>query len=102
LSIPDEKSGYLDPAIVTNLLTLEPGMDMFEIYTEVKLRNDSLIRAVPNYRKSGPWYDFVNVQYEEELLPARALCFYRKKEEEGVDVPYALVHGIDKKREDEP
>jgi hypothetical protein len=98
LSIPDEKSGYLDPTIVTNLLTLEPGMDMFEIYTEVKLRNDSLVRAVPNYRKSGPWYDFVNVQYEGELLPARALCFYRKKEEEGVDVPYALVHGIDKKR----
>jgi hypothetical protein len=44
----------------------------------------------------------VNVQYEEELLPARALCFYRKKGEDGVDVPYALVHGINKKRKLSP
>jgi hypothetical protein len=43
LTNPDEESGYLDPTIVTNLLNLEPDMDTFDIYTIVKLHNDSLI-----------------------------------------------------------
>jgi hypothetical protein len=97
LTNQDEKSGYLDPTVVKYLLDLEPNMDTFEIYTEVRLRNDSLIRAVPNYRNSGAWFDFVNVQYDE-LLPARALCFYRKKIDGGDDIAHALVHGIDEGR----
>jgi hypothetical protein len=95
LTNPDEKSGYLDPTIVTALLHSEPDMDTFEIWTEVRLRNDSLIRADPNYRKSGPWYDFVNVQWEN-LLPARVLCFFNKREGDD-DEPQALVHGVDER-----
>jgi hypothetical protein len=89
---PDENSGYLDETVITALLDLEPQVDTFQIFTEVILRNDSRIRACPNYSKSGSWYDFVNVQWGK-LLPARALCFYRKGEGDDGD-PLALVHGV--------
>jgi hypothetical protein len=66
------------------------------VYSEVIIRNDSFIRAWSNYRNTGPWYDFVNVQWLSGIMfPARVLCFYTKKDEDGVQKPYALVHGVD-------
>lgn len=84
--IPDDKSGYLDKEVLYALKEKEPSMTQFEIYNEVILRDNSRLRASPNYANSGPWYDYVNVSWERTangvvetyLLPAKCLCFFRK------------------------
>jgi hypothetical protein len=95
--LPDESSGFLDITITNKLLELESQIDEFSIFTEVVIRNGSRVKACPNYRQSGPWYDLVNVQWgETEMIPARALCFYPKWDNFLQKmVPYALVHGVD-------
>ena len=84
--IPDDKSGFLDQEVLDALKEKEPSMTQFEIYNEVILRDNSRLRASPNYANSGPWYDYVNVSWERTvngvvetyLLPAKCLCFFRK------------------------
>ena len=51
------------------------------------------IRACPNHKKQGTWYDYVNVQWEEYgLIPAQLLAFYNKPTKEEGDQIVALVH----------
>ena len=40
--------------------------------------NKELLRAHPNYRNEGPWYDFVDIHYGKEAgnYPARCACFF--------------------------
>jgi hypothetical protein len=37
-----------------------------------------LLRAHPNYRQDGPWYDFVEINYGDDIgsYPARCACFF--------------------------
>ena len=68
------------------------------------LRDNSRLRASPNYNKSGPWYDYVNVSWERlcngitetYLLPAKCLCFF-PRETRGADISeiMALIHTVD-------
>ena len=94
--VPDIASGNLNPLVVRMILEIEPSLDEIPIFNEVILRDGSYVRAFPNYRKEGPWHDFVNVQWEEDndssyLLPAQCLAFYRKDN----DALLALVHSVD-------
>ena len=94
---PDPQSGNLPDFAVQFLLNEDLNLHHFEVYSEVIIRNDSYIRACPNYRKQGPWYDFVNVQWDSGIMfPARVLCFYNKIDEDGELKPHALVHEVDK------
>jgi hypothetical protein len=93
---PDKQSGMLPDLVVKYLLTEDPNIDHYEVYSEIIIRDDSYIRAWPNYRTTGAWYDFVSVQWELGIFfPARVLCFYNKTEEDGEQKPYALVHVVD-------
>jgi hypothetical protein len=102
---PDIQSGYLDQEIIDALKKHEPLIKSFAIYNEVVLRDNSRLRASPNYANSGPWYDYVNVSWEhivngkEEtyLLPAKCLCFFHKGcvDHTGVNSMMALVHSVD-------
>jgi hypothetical protein len=92
---PDEQSGDLPDVVKQYLLTEDVSRNHFEVFSEVIIRNDSYIRAWPNYRNTGAWYDFVQVQWEYDMLPARVLCFYNKKVDDGEAKPYALVHVVD-------
>jgi hypothetical protein len=52
-----------------------------------------LVRAFPNYRREGTWYDWVNIVWVDShgkkfFLPAKTLCFY-ESEKDGM---CALVH----------
>jgi hypothetical protein len=57
------------------------------IYTELVLPSNGQqhtirLRAHPNYRGGGPWYDYVMVNYEYEdefqgCFPARCACFFQ-------------------------
>ena len=101
---PDIHSGCLDCEITEALRKHEPHMQQFEIYNEVVLRDDSRLRASPNYANSGPWYDYANVSWEKVvdgvvqtyLLPAKCLCFFRKKcQQSGSQDLMALIQAVD-------
>ena len=102
---PNKKSGSLPNEVVDALRMHEPQLERFEIHNEVILRDNSRVRASPNYANSGPWYDYVNVSWERSddgivetyLLPARCICFFRKEHEEqsGYQEIMALVHTVD-------
>ena len=101
---PNGKSGNLCREVTEALKKHMPLTMKFEIYNEIILRDNSRLRAYPNYANSGPWYDFVNVSWEhivngkEEnyLLPARCLCFFRRESETGNEYEImALVHTVD-------
>ena len=101
---PDVHSGSLESEITKALQKHEPQIQRFEIYNEVVLRDNSRLRASPNYAKSGSWYDYANVSWEREtngvveeyLLPARCLCFFRRRcQETGVQEIAALIHTVD-------
>jgi Plavaka transposase len=90
----------LDRTIEEAFFRLEPSLDAYEIHCEVQLRDQSRIRATPNYGQTGPWYDFVNVKWDENpprLYPARCLAFYQKQNfDDGSIQLMALIHGADK------
>jgi hypothetical protein len=72
----------INQSITEALFRLEPDLDVYEIHCELKLRDQSRIRATPNYCQTGPWYDFVNVKWDGNppfISPARCLAFYQKK-----------------------
>jgi len=92
---PDDRTGHLHPFLVSKLLELEPDIDVFQVYNEVILRDGSYVRAFPNYRGEGQWYDFANIQWidgddQSYLLPAQCLTFYKKGEE-----CMAIVQSVD-------
>jgi len=92
---PNQSTGRPLQYICDKLLDLEADMDIIELYTEVVLRDGSYVRACPNYRGEGPWFDFGNVQWEDEtgetyFLPGKILAFYRKNQE-----CMALIHSVD-------
>jgi hypothetical protein len=99
---PDSKTGYVSAQVLEALKSHEPLMKRFEIYNEVVLRDNSRVRASPNYANSGPWYDYANISWERVedgvtgtyLLPARCVCFFRK-ETSGVHEIMALIHTVD-------
>ena len=81
--VPNESSGCPSNLVRDELLVIETDVDTLEVYNEVILRDGSYVRACPNYRGEGPWFDFVNIQWENDmgepyLLPARCLAFYKK------------------------
>ena len=79
--------------MINALKVLEPNIKIFDVYNEVLLRGCIWIRAFPNYRQSGPWFDYVNIKWEDYgLIPARVLCFYKKEIEEEKCELMALVH----------
>lgn len=118
---PDRQSGFLDVGVRQALRKHHPQVEVFQIYNEIVLRNDSRLRASPNHATTGPWYDFANVSWNEEiidpttkevvntvtyLLPAKCLCFYTTTgtrttttitTEEGAIELMALVHSVDQK-----
>ena len=78
------------------LLNTEPDMDHFQIYLEAILRDNSVIRAFPVFRREQQWYDFVNIIWEGgQIYPARCMCFYNKYDENGIESLHALVHVTD-------
>lgn len=112
LKPPDKDSGFIERTVLEALKQNEPGMRKFEIYNEVILRNNSYVRASPNYAKSGSWYDYANIVWHREdiqptqgkpdptyHLPAKCLCFYRTVSHEESDPPrydyMALIHSVD-------
>lgn len=77
-------------------------MSFFEIYNEAILRDDSYIRAFPRYRNESPFYDFVQVQWEDSVYPAKVVCFYKRSNVDSVMTDdachlFALVHVVDEK-----
>ena len=97
-TVPNESTGCPTQLVVDKLLGIE-SEPVIEIYTEVILRDGSYVRAWPNYRREGAWFDFANVQWEDEdgktyLLPAQCLAFYKMNGE-----CMALVHSVDLKSE---
>jgi hypothetical protein len=98
-SLPDDRTGYIPSIIKKSLLQHETSMSVFEIYNEVILRDDSYIRAFPMYRNESPFYDFVQVQWEQDSsYPAKVVCFYKRKNDgEDSFSLYALVHVVDEK-----
>jgi hypothetical protein len=101
---PNRQSGFIMGEIINALKQHEPLMKRFEIYNEVVLRDNSRLRASPNYSNSGPWYDYANISWEKitendtvdvYLLPAKCLCFFRKKcEVTGEEEIMALIHSV--------
>ena len=90
---PSISTGTLHPFVINALEVLEPNINIFDVYNEVLLRGCIWIRAFPNYRQSGPWFDYVNIKWEDYgLIPARVLCFYKKEIEEEKCELMALVH----------
>ena len=84
--IQGNMTGILHQVVVNKLLELLPESNCIEVYCEVILRDGSYIRAFPKYHGVGPWYDFVNIQWEDAtgapyLLPAQCLAFYQKEGE---------------------
>jgi hypothetical protein len=101
---PNKKSGFVEREVLDALKKHEGETNRFEIYNEVVLRDQSRIRASPNYANSGPWYDYANVSWERTndtivetyLLPARCLCFFSKVDlGTGHREIMALVHSVD-------
>lgn len=106
---PNVKTGSLSTVVTTALKELESHTKTFEIYNEVVLRDKSRVRASPNYNRTGPWYDYANITWEQEgnsgtidayQLPAKCLCFFRipDKEEQTThreDSIMALIHTVD-------
>ena len=101
---PDDLSGCLTREVTNALKKHDPHTKKFEIYNEVILRDNSRLRAYPNYANSGPWYDYANVSWERMvngnvetyLLPARCLCFFHhESEQNGEPEIMALVHTVD-------
>jgi hypothetical protein len=78
---PNQSTGRPSLFTCEKLLEVETDVEVIEIYNEVVLRDGSYVRAYPNYRGEGPWFDFVNIQWEDEngepyFLPAQCLAFY--------------------------
>jgi len=93
--IPNHNTGMPSQLVCDKLLELEATVDTIELYNEVVLRDGSYVRACPNYRGEGPWFDFCNVQWEDDVggtyfLPGRCLAFYKKNH-----ICMALVHSVD-------
>lgn len=92
---PNQSTGRPSLFTCEKLLEVETDLEVIEIYNEVVLRDGSYVRAYPNYRGEGPWFDFVNIQWEDEngepyFLPAQCLAFYKKNDECMV-----LIHSVD-------
>ena len=51
------------------------------VYSEVRLKDGSIVRAHPNYRQSGPWYDWVTEEWEtsSKETPFKCLGFFVDK-----------------------
>jgi hypothetical protein len=89
----DFESGYFPEQPRTALKAQEKEQGNFRVFNEAKLRSGALVRAFPNYRREGPWYDWVNIVWvdshgENVFLPAKTLCFY-ESDKAGM---CALVH----------
>ena len=96
-SRPDSTSGDLTKLVKDYLILTEPDIKLFEIYNEAVLRDGTWIRSFPMYRKEQPWFDFVNIQWETGMFPAKCICFYKKPSTDGDQLLMALVHVVDEK-----
>jgi hypothetical protein len=101
-SPPNSRTGCIPSIVKKTLLQHESAMSYFEIYNEAILRDDSYVRAFPMYRNESPFYDFVEVKWEDSLYPAKVVCFYKKSVQGSVDADdgsnlCALVHVVDEK-----
>jgi len=87
----------IDEAILEAFQRVDPPLELYEIHCKVKMHDGSYIRASPNYKRSGPWYDFAIVKWEAKppvYYPARCVAFFENK---SVSPPQmmAIVHGAD-------
>ena len=102
-SIPNHRTGFIPSIIKKTLLQHESAMTYFALYNEAVLRDGSYIRAFPMYRNETPFYDFVQVQWEESSYPAKVVCFYKRSCHDSDTItmddnnPYALVHVVDER-----
>jgi hypothetical protein len=101
-SPPNSRTGCIPSIVKKTLLQHESAMSYFEIYNEAILRDDSYVRAFPMYRNESPFYDFVEVKWEDSSYPAKVVCFYKKSVQGSVDADdgsnlCALVHVVDEK-----
>jgi hypothetical protein len=94
---PDASSGCITQTVADCLMSIEPDIEIFEIYNEAILRDGTWVRAFPVYRKEQPWFDFVNIQWETGMFPARCVCFYKTGRNDGYQDLMALVHVVDEK-----
>ena len=62
--------------IASNLITGE--LHFFSQHN----RQQSIFRADPNYTLDKPWYDWVEVQWNEGVIPAKLLLFWDLKEDQ--------------------
>ncbi len=116
-----EGKSYLQGAVVLNLFVVDwflhnnmnpstplHGQHSASIYTEYKHYGD-IMRAHPNYRSDGPWYDWVMVALEGQassskrkqgrniqghwdikFIPAKVLCFFQV--DSYTNSTFALIH----------
>jgi hypothetical protein len=77
-------------ALLHHFKTMGSINDTFELRTEAKIHGTHY-RSHPNYRGEGPWYDYVNVDFQlttlpnsevfvndKDTYPAKLVAFYRR------------------------
>ena len=100
---PNNQTGHIPNIIKKTLMQHESEMSFFQIYNEAILRDGSYIRAYPVYRNEAPFYDFVQIQWEDSSHPAKVVCFYKRSCNRNDPILddssnlYALVHVVDEK-----
>jgi len=92
----------IDNAILEAFKRVHPPLELYEIHCEVKMHDGSYIRASPNYKRSGPWYDFAIVKWAANpprYYPARCVAFFENKSFSPPQM-MAIVHGADVDKSD--
>ena len=87
---------------IIQYLELHTTIGTHEVLIITEYHRDQLtFRSHPNYRKKGPWRDWVNVRWETEdddqnvtdyYTPSQILCFFSHNTGDDPEQLYALVH----------
>lgn len=75
---------------------VSPVQERCQFYTEARHKGEQL-RAHPDFTQSGsgPWYDYVIINFEGEEYPAKLLCFFKRHTVDSTTTegdPFAIVH----------
>ena len=95
-------SGNIPDVIISSMFEHESELEEIKIWNELHLENNNeIIRACPNYRNEGCWYDWVLARFEgnhkkKDLFPAKVLAIYENSNKD----MKAIVHSVDYKQED--
>ena len=96
------KTGTLPEFVVNAIFDHEPEQEEINVWTEVTLKKEEnqIIRACPNYRGEGPWYDWIHAKFKgshkdkNQLFPAKLLAIYENNQKQ----MKALVHSVEYKK----